>query len=183
MLTTEERIGDDIILDRMHATEQTLLTQADALDMKASYLLIVLVFLAQLSATFIARRDLSWLFRGSQWLSCSLISISAIFLLLELQVKNFAGEDVLGFEAWRDRVVSAGKESTVYKNVIHPPNGYLRGRLVYGMIEGCKHRISNSYRHNEKKVRHLRRAYALMAAAFLLDTLFMILFFRLYSYL
>jgi hypothetical protein len=182
MHSTDERVGDDLILERMHAAEQGLLSQADALDMKASYLLIVLVFLAQLSTTFISRQDLSWLFRGSQWLSCCLLSLSAIYLFLELRIKRFADEDVLGFEAWRDRVVTANKENAAYK-AIHPPSDYLRGRLIRGMIEGCKHRIDKSYEHNGKKVMHLRKAYGLMAAAFFLDIAFMILFFRLYSFL
>jgi hypothetical protein len=77
-----ERIGDELILERMYAAEQVLLTQADALDMKASYLLIVLVFLAQLSTTFIARRDLSWFFRISQWVSCVLLFASSVFCCL-----------------------------------------------------------------------------------------------------
>jgi len=42
----------------MYAREQVLLSQADALDMKASYFLVVLVFLAQLSTIFFSSPNL-----------------------------------------------------------------------------------------------------------------------------
>ena len=182
MLTTEERIGDDIILDRMYATEQTLLNQADALDMKASYLLIVLVFLAQLSATFIAQHDLSWLSRGSQWVSCLLLIISAVFLLRELRIKPFKVESVLKFEEQREKIITEAKEFAQYKAAAHP-NDYARGRYVWSLIEGCKVRIPKNDTINARKVNHLQCAYVLTSAAFLLDILFIVLSHRLYSYL
>jgi hypothetical protein len=182
MLDTEQRIGDDLILERMYAAEQALLSQADALDMKASYLLIVLVFLAQLSATFIARHDLSWLFRGSQWLSCTLLFVSSVFLMLELRVRRFKGEDVFDLEALRERIITEAKELDGYKNAVHP-NEYVRGRLVWSLILGSKKRIHKNDSTNAIKVAHLQWAYGFAAGAFLLDILFMTLFFQLYSYL
>jgi hypothetical protein len=170
-----ERIGDEIILERMYAAEQILLTQADALDMKASYLLIVLVFLAQLSTTFIARHDLSWFFRISQWLSCVLMFSSSVLLLLELRIRRFKSEGVFELEALRDRITAESKERDDYKDAAHP-NEYVRGRLVWSLIQGSKNRIHKNDLTNAKKVSHLQWAYGLAALAFLLDILFMILF-------
>src|ERR1039458_6889986 len=171
MLSTEERIGDDIILDRMYATEQTLLTQADALDMKASYLLIVLVFLAQLSATFIARHDLSWFFRCTQWLSCLFLSISAVFLLLELRITRFKSEGVFELEELRERIFAEAKELEQYKNAAHP-NEYLHGRLVWSLIKGSKQRVHKNDSTNSRKVTLLQGAYGFAAGAFFLNIMF-----------
>jgi hypothetical protein len=182
MLTTEERIGDDLILERMYATEQGLLTQADALDMKASYLLIVLVFLAQLSATFIARHDLSWLLRGSQWLSCLILIASALFLLLELRIKQFKGEGALGLEKLREDVITQAKQLEQYKNAAHP-NEYVRSRLVWSLIKGSKERIPENESINARKVTRLQWAYGLATVAFVLDILFILQVSQLYSYL
>ncbi len=109
MSASDKHIGDDLILERMHASEQVLLTQADALDMKASYLLVVLVFLAQLSGTFLSTPNLGSLGKGSQCLSCLYLFVSGVFLFLELRVKTFKIEDVGHFENWRDRVVGRRK--------------------------------------------------------------------------
>jgi len=173
MLTTDQRIGDDLILERMYAAEQGLLTQADALDMKASYLLIVLVFLAQLSATFIARHDLSWLLRGSQWLSCFLLIISAIFILCELSIKSFQSEGILDLEAMRERAIIQAKELDQYKQAAHP-NEYVRGRLIWSLIKGCRKRICTNDAINAKKVIRLKWAYGLAMGAFVLDILFIL---------
>src|ERR1017187_318602 len=97
--TMNERLGDDLILERMYAAEQVLLSQADALDMKASYLLVALVFLAQLSTTFLSSPNLTCLLKGGQWLSCLLLFMAGVFLLLELRVKTFRAEDAMNLEA------------------------------------------------------------------------------------
>jgi len=168
-----ERTGDDLILERMYAREQVLLGQADALDMKASYLLVVLVFLAQLSATFLSRSDLSCFGKAIQWLVCLLLVVSGIFLLLELRVKSFSGEDALGLEGWRDGVVAEAEGLKGYP-VFQNPDAFLRNRLVRGFIDGSKARIAKSEEINEKKVRFLNRAYWLAFAAFVADVLYLI---------
>lgn len=170
MSDAEERIGDELILERLYAAEQVLLSQADALDMKASYLLVVLVFLAQLSTTILSRSNLTSFDKESQWLSCLLLVGAGVFLLLELQIKCFRVEDAVNFEAWRDRVVSAGKQLGEYDASLHP-DSYLRSRLVWGLIEASKPRILKGEKNNKRKVRHLNLAYWLAAAAFCLDIL------------
>ena len=115
-----ERIGDDLLLERMYAAEQVLLSQADALDMKASYFLVVLVFLAQLSTTLLSNPHLVCLARYGQWLSCFLLFIAGVFLLLELKVKTFRAEDARNLEGWRDGVVKEGRGQAEYLSSPHP---------------------------------------------------------------
>jgi hypothetical protein len=130
MGSNDGRIGDDLILERMYASEQVILSQANALDMKASYLLVVLVFLAQLSTTFLSNPNLSCLGKGGQSLCCLLLFVAGLFLLLELRIKTFRAEDALNLEAWRDRIINAGKEQEEYV-ASTSPDDYLRSRLVW----------------------------------------------------
>lgn len=171
--TMNERLGDDLILERMYAREQVLLSQADALDMKASYLLIVLVFLAQLSTTFLTRPLLSCIGKSSQWLSCLLLLASGVFLLLEMRVKTFRGEHALELEPWRDRVIREAQVLEEYQ-AAPSPEEFMRNRLVWGLIDSSKLRIARSEQNNTKKVDHLKLAYWFAAGAFLLDILFLI---------
>jgi len=174
-----DRIGDEIILERMYAAEQVLLSQADALDMKASYLLVALVFLAQLSITFLSNPNLTCLAKGGQWLSCLLLFLAGVFLLLELRIKTFRAEDAKDLEAWRDRVVKEGEDQEGC--VSSPLSGdYLRSRLVWGLIESSKPRIVAGERNNGRKVAHLNWAYWLTLVAFFLDIVCIIPFSRFY---
>ena len=161
-----ERSGDDLILERMYAREQVLLSQADALDMKASYLLVVLVFLAQLSTIFLLRPNLSCFDKGSQWLTCLLLLASGIFVLCELQVENFRGEDALELESWRDGVVTEAEKLDEYQKA-PDLDDFLRSRVVWGLIEGSKLRIVKSEGLTNKKASRLEWAYWLTLVAFL----------------
>jgi hypothetical protein len=163
-----DRIGDDLLLERMYAAEQVLLSQADALDMKASYFLVVLVFLAQLSTTLLSNPHLTCLARGGQWISCVLLFVAGAFLLLELQVKTFRAEDAKNLEAWRDGVIKGGKEQVEYTASLHPED-FLRGRLVWGLVHSSKPRIVTAEENNAKKVIYLKWAYWLTLIAFFLD--------------
>jgi hypothetical protein len=172
MSGTDERIGDELILERMYAAEQVLLSQADALDMKASYLLVALVFLAQLSTTFLLIPNLAYCGKTMQWISCFLLTVAGVFLLLELRIEKFRTEDAVHLETWRDTVINDAKKRKEYTASSHPDE-YLRSRLVWGLIEGSKPRIARGEENNKKKVHCLRWAYGLTFAAFLLDILFM----------
>ncbi len=170
-MSITDRIGDDLILERMYSREQILLSQADAFDMKASYLLVVLVFLAQLSTTFFSNANLDCVGKISQWLSCLLLVAAGIFLFFELKIKSFSGEDAAGLEPWRDEVIADSRKQKEYKET-SDPDGYLRHRLVWGLIDSSKGRIAKSEENNAKKTAHLRRAYWLTFVAFGLDVLF-----------
>lgn len=168
MSNTEDRIGDDLILERMYAAEQVLLSQADALDMKASYFLVVLVFLAQLSTTFLSTPNLTCPAKIGQWVSCGLLFSAGVLLLLELRMKTFRTEDAKNLETWRDQVIEGSKEQGGYTASPHPEE-FLRSRLIWGLIESSRPRIVAAEKNNAKKVVYLRIAYWLTLIAFLLD--------------
>lgn len=168
---TDERIGDGLILERMYVREQTLLSQADALDMKASYLLVVLVFLAQLSTTFLSSQNLPYFGKVSQLVSCVLLLVSGILLLFELKVKSFSNEDGAGLETWRDEIIEKSLDLEGYRKATHPED-YLRSRLVWGLIAGSKARIFENEKANKNKLSLLKLAYWIALLAFLLDILF-----------
>jgi hypothetical protein len=134
--------------------------------------MVVLVFLAQLSTTFISRPNLSCYGKASQWLACILLLASGIFLLFELRIKVYSNEDAAGLEAWRDRVIEDSEKSNGNKET-PLTDDYLRNRLVWGLIESSKPRIIQSEKINKNKAAYLKLAYFLALAAFLLDILFM----------
>ena len=173
MDTRNLRVGDELILERMTSAEQLLLTQADALDMKASYLLVVLVFLAQLSTTFLSRDHLSRLQQCSQWAVCLLLVGSGIFLLIDLGIKKFQSEDASKLEVHRDQVIKKSLDLAGYKEAKNPEQ-YLQERLTWSLIESSKARLPLSEEINRRKVVSVERAYWLAAIAFLLDVLFMV---------
>jgi len=166
------RIADDLILERMYAREQVLLSQADAMDMKASYVLVALVFLAQLSTTFLSRPNLQCLGKASQWVASLLLLVSAISLLLELKVATFKSEDASGLESWRDEVVRDSQELEAYPKE-RDPEEYLRDRVIWGLIASSKARIVKGEEINDKKITRLTIAYWFASAAFLIDILFL----------
>lgn len=163
-----ERIGDDLLLERMYAREQRLSSQSDALDMKASYLLVVVAFLAQLSTLFLSRQNLSCTAKIDQVLSCALLIGGGAALLAELMVKPFKDESAEEMEKWRDKQIARAKA----ERVGDPSAEYLCGWLIWGLINGCKGRIAESEKINDRKVRLLKIAYWVVAAAFALDVLF-----------
>ena len=152
----------------MYAAEQVLLSQANALDTKASYFLVVLVFLAQLSTALLSNPRLICLVRDGQLISCTLIFVAGVFLLLELQIKAFRAEDAKNLEAWRDGEMETSKAQREYAASTHPSD-FLRGRLIWGLIESSKPRIVAGENNNAKKVVCLRWAYWLTLIAFFLD--------------
>lgn len=171
-----KRIGDDIILDRFYDSEKTLLSQCDGFDMKASYLLVALVFLAQLSMTFLSRPSLDTCTKVDQWLSCLSLLLAGIFLMLELRVDYFHAEDPKEMEAWRDAQVDKSKELKSYSDA-PDQDAYLRNRLIQGLIIGAKERILKSEEINATKLDLLRKAHWCIGIALFLDALFLITLF------
>lgn len=171
---TNLRIGDDLILERMCSAEQGLLTQADALDMKASYLLVALVFLAQLSTIFLLKSNLSHAMKADQIISCTLLVVAGILLLLELGIKVFNTCDAALLDSWRDGIVKDAEDLDGYKNAVHPQE-YLRARLVHGLIIGSKKTLTHNDALIRTKVRNIRCAYWMTFIAFGLDVIFLIL--------
>jgi hypothetical protein len=148
--------------------------------MKASYLLVGIVFLAQLSTTFLSLSALTLCDRIDQWIACSLLVITGIFLMLELRVRSFRIVNSAGLESWRDEQITQGEQLPGYQAAQHPEE-YLRDRLIWGLIEGGKERIATSEKSNATKISHLGYAYTFAAAAFFLDMLFMAHLFRFFE--
>jgi hypothetical protein len=172
-----QRIGDDLILERLYANEQVLLTQTDAFDLKASYFLVVIVFLAQLSTIFLLRPNLSICEKVDQWVACLLLVAAGCFLMSELKVRSFRVEESTGLESWRDKQIQDAYQLPGYKEA-QDHNSYLRNRMIWGLIEGSKSRIVNNEIVNATKLSRLVYAYWIAGAAFLLDILFMAYLFR-----
>jgi hypothetical protein len=95
----KDRLGDDLILDRMTIREQKRARQADALDLKASYVLVALIFLAQLAATGSGLKGLTICTKADLWLASAMIALSGVFVFLELTVKSFKAESAEELEA------------------------------------------------------------------------------------
>jgi hypothetical protein len=173
---TNLRIGDDLILERMCAAEQGLLTQADALDMKASYLLVALVFLAQLSTIFLLRANLPLAMKADRIISCVLLVVAGILLLFELGIKGFKTGDAARLESWRDDTVKTAEGLDGYKNAENPQE-YLRARLVHGLIISSKGTLAHNDARIRAKVCNIRWAYWMTFMAFGLDVIFLIYLF------
>jgi hypothetical protein len=150
-------VADELILERLTAREAQLHDQANALDVKASILLVGVVFLAGQS-TYLLTKYAAGFWRWEQFLSVFLQFAAAAIMARLLWIRVYDGECAEDYLQWRDKNVRHfGEHGTAQ---VEP---HMRTKI----IQGCKDRIDKARDLNDGKVKLVKAVYVLTLLAFL----------------
>jgi hypothetical protein len=152
--------SDEMLLDRLTIREAQLMQQADAIDVKASVMVVAVTFLAGQS-TFLLSRQIGNALKWEQVVSILLQVLAGVLLGIILRVHTYKGETTEEYPAWRTQLVEyhSGDDARVAKD------------LWTGITEGIVERCKLAADINDSKAAKLGWAYGLIAAAFLLNIL------------
>jgi hypothetical protein len=152
-------IADEIILDRLTAREAQLHEQTNAIDVKASILLVAVTFLAG-QTTYLLTKHLQGFWRWEQFFAALVLFVGSVTLALLLRIRNYDGECAEDYPVWRDGLV---KHYGVKAATDVPP------QMLSEIVTGCKTRIDKAVKINEGKSLQTKWAYRLTLAAFALN--------------
>jgi hypothetical protein len=146
-------IGDDIILERLYAAEDSLQTQADALDTKAGILLAILTFLAD----FVTHLQFSPVIFIVVVVS---LVISGLLSALSLIFLRYQGENAAALDNTRDQVVAvnAGRSDEE-----------MEALFKQGLMVDAKGRLKTNGGFNQTKAKMLIASYILLLLALILS--------------
>lgn len=149
-------IGDDILRERLNLREQQLMQQADALDVKASILLVAVTFLAGHSMYLLSKQATGFI-RWDQFTSVLLQIVAGIILSLQLRIRTYKAEMTHQYPTWRNQIVEHHE-------------GESREQVEHSLNEGIRtmslERITDAAEINENKARFVNLAYWVILAAF-----------------
>lgn len=152
-------IGDDILRERLNLREQILMQQADALDVKASILLVAVTFLAGHSMYLLSKQVCAFI-RYDQFASVFFQMLSGVVLAWHLRIRSYKGETAEELGEWRDKVVSHfGSQQS--------PE--IEAALNKGIVDLSLERISLAVATNKSKAASVEIAYWITLAAFFLN--------------
>lgn len=145
----EMAIGEDRILDRLYASEEFLQTQADALDAKAGFLLVILTFLVDILT------HLHFTY-GMHICEIAATVVSGVLAIVALAIVGYRVEVPEDLSSNRDQVAAAndGCSKEEIKTV-----------FLLGLMDESKRRIHVNKRLNLNKARLLIIAYFSMICA------------------
>jgi hypothetical protein len=152
-------IADEIILDRLTAREAQLHEQSNALDVKASIMLVAVTFLAG-QTTYLLTKHSEGFWRWEQFLSAFLLLGASVTLAFLLYVRTYDGECAEDYLKWRDDLLE-------HFGVGH--HAEIEPQMRKEIVSGCKKRIDKARMINERKARQVQIVYALTLAAFALN--------------
>jgi hypothetical protein len=92
---------DSLIMERLYAREVSLVTHANAIDQKTSYLLVAVTFLG-LQISSLLTRYISAFWRYELIGSGVILVAAAIFLFFATKVANYDDEGAEWLEEWRN---------------------------------------------------------------------------------
>jgi hypothetical protein len=148
-------IGDEILIARLTNRETQLSQQADALDVKASILLVAITFLAGQSTYFLSKHPTGFI-HWNQLLSVVVQIVAGCLLAWQLYIKTYPAEASEKYPQWRDELIAhfGGDQQAI------------ESEMTKGIIEGCTNRAKEANRINEQKATVIQRAYWLSLSAF-----------------
>jgi hypothetical protein len=156
-------IGDEIILDRLTAREAQLHEQCNALDVKASIILVAVTFLAG-QTTYLLTKHMNGFWRWEQFFCAFLLLIAAVILAFMLRIQTYDGECSEDYLTWRDDTVTKLGEN----------GDMVTSHLRAEIVQGCKERIEKAREINDSKVKQVKVVYVLTLAAFMCNLLALI---------
>lgn len=157
-------IADEIILDRLTAREAQLHEQTNALDVKASILLVAVTFLAG-QTTYLLTKHLQGFWRWEQFLAAFMLFVATVILALLLHTRTYDGECAEDYLDWRDKLVQ-------YHGARHPTK--VTSQMQSEIVLGCKKRIDKARKIAEGKASQVTCVYNLTLVAFALNLLVLI---------
>jgi|SRR5438445_5729203 len=161
-----------MIREEIHAKEDLALRLGDALDVKASIGLAVILFLATQTAYFLDK-GLPSLGAAMQIFSISCIVLAAVFALLELWPRTYILPEPESAVLPR-RLSELKAHYSPYPNAdSHIAEAFLRDE-----IEWAKSRIADSQEKNRSKSKRLEVSFWCTAAAVILNLLTVLLFLK-----
>lgn len=147
-------IGDDILIARLTNRETQLMQQADALDVKASILLVAVTFLAGQSTYFLTKYPVG-IIHWIQLVSVVIQIAAALLLAHLLRIRDYSGEATEHYPAWRDslRDYHGGDSSK------------MEAALTTGIIDGCIERANVAKAINNRKASVINVTYWMTLAS------------------
>ena len=145
--------GDEMFSERLYAAEDRIREQVNGFDDKASYLLVILTFLADFVEHLRFNRYLLIVVAAA-------ICISALCAIFELAVVRYRAEDATAYEGYRKEMKAAnsGLSDTA-----------LDSAMRQGMMAATKARILKNELINRRKGRLLVISYGAMLLALLIS--------------
>jgi hypothetical protein len=92
---------DPLIMERLYAREVSLVTHANAIDQKASYLLVAVTFLG-LQISSLLNRFVSSFWRYELLSSGVILVVATMFLFFATKMADYHDEGAERLEEWRD---------------------------------------------------------------------------------
>ena len=151
-------IADKFLLDRLTLRETLLTQQADALDMKASVLLIAVIFLAGQTAEFLANHVQGFLHREQLVAGMAEVIAGALLAWL-LRVQMYSNEAAEDYPKWRDDIVKEGET----------PASDIEAKMISEIVCDMATQCGDAYRINGGKVKVLKWATRTTFVAFALN--------------
>ena len=158
-----DRIGDDILLERMTRLEDHQIEHADALDVKLSYVLVAIVFLLQLSVALYPI-PMTRLPAALAMIATACVIVAGIGTFYGLALTRWDREDAQELERTRDNYVVECQKQGLSLDAI-------QSGLIEGFIEVTRQRVAKNAEPLNDKVFWLRLAYIVSALAVALYTL------------
>lgn len=162
----------EILLEEINAKEDLSLRLGDALDVKASIGLALILFLATQSA-YLLEKGLPRIGVAMQLFSIVAVVVAAIFALLELWPRTY----ILP-QPESDYIPKRIEELTQHYGPYPDVESNVLGAFVNDEMQWAKKRIADSQRKNRSKSRRLEVSFWCTGAAVILNLLTVLLFLK-----
>jgi hypothetical protein len=149
-------IGDELLLNRLTAREAQLHEQCNALDVKASIMLVAITFMAG-QTTYLLTKHPSGLWRWEQFFCALILLVAAGILAYMLRIHTYDGECAEDYLKWRDDAVAELGEAE---------EDEITSQMRAEIVQGCKNRIDKARKINNGKADQVKLVYILTLAAF-----------------
>jgi hypothetical protein len=165
-MISNQRVGDDLLMDALRQREDYLHEATDSLDTKASQIFAAAAFLAVQPSVLLVQPHLSGSVIAVQLIAAFLLLVSVFLAYSILQIEEYPSP---GFaEEWRDGILNSTDPEALEETV--------RCTLLWGLIDQAKDRIENCIQKNEDKAKKLINARVVLLSAMILNLASLILF-------
>ncbi len=151
--------ADELLFRKMDERDKLEFSLCDSTDVKASILLLLITFLAGLTASLLTEKKLSTLIRFGHEIVTSLLAVSTVFAVLSLKPRDYSTEKRPDeYEGWLKKLREhyAGKPDAEFE-VFH--------QFRSGSSAKTLARINENYKLNRSKLKYLCVSFWVLVAA------------------